>query len=56
MESSRKAGRYSPTVGVSDYFFCLERALGGKGKNKSAQTEKDLSFKNIHHEKFTIRG
>lgn len=40
-------------LGAGDNFSVLNVvALGGKGENKSARTEKDLPFKNIHREKF----
>ena len=43
-------------LSVSDNFSVLNVvALGGKGENKSARTEKDLVLKNIHREKFSLR-
>ena len=43
-------------LSVPDNFSVLNVvALGGKGENKSARTEKDLVLKNIHREKFFLR-
>lgn len=40
-------------LGVPDNFSVLNVvALGGKGERKSARTENDLPFQNIHREKF----
>ena len=40
-------------LGVPDNFSVLNVvALGGKGEHKSARTESDLPFQNIHREKF----
>ena len=40
-------------LGVPNNFSVLNVvALGDKGENKSARTEKDLHFENIHREKF----
>lgn len=44
-------------LGVPDNFSVLNVvALGGKGEKKSARTEKDLPFQNVHRENFTSRG
>lgn len=41
-------------LGVPDNFSVLNVvALGGKGENKSARTERDLPFQNIHSGKFS---
>ena len=40
-------------LSVPDNFYVLNVvALGGKGENKPARTQRDLHMENIHHEKF----